>query len=252
MPTLKCFGTAGYHPNEKRETVCAFIPEYGIVLDAGTGFYRLRGQLTTPHLDIFLSHLHLDHSIGTTYLIDVLWGTDIKDVTIFGLTEHLEYLENKLFGSYLFPVAFGKEHFPYRLSPIDPPSDFTRRGVRIITQRLTHPGSSVGYRLELPHGNTLAYISDTTQSEDYLELVKGVDVLIHECNFPDGWEEHARKTGHSWTSGVARLAKKAGVKQLVLTHFNPLDDSKDPTHQDGAEETFPNTIIAEDGMEVSF
>lgn len=251
MPTIKILGTAGYHPSETRETLCHFIPEYGFVLDMGTGAYRLRGRIKTAHLDIFLSHLHLDHAIGTTFLIDILWGTGIKDVTIFGLKEHLDYLQEKLFGSYLFPIEFGKDPLHYHLSPITPGTIITRRGVKISTQKLVHPGDSVGYRFEFPDGEILAYVTDTTQSEDYLGLIKNADTLIHECNFPDSWREHAVKTGHSWASDVTRLAKKAGVRKLVLTHFNPLDTSEDPTHQTEAEETFPGTIIAKDFMEIS-
>ena len=44
-------GTAGYHPNERRQTACFMLPEEGIVLDAGTGFFRVRQHLATPTLD---------------------------------------------------------------------------------------------------------------------------------------------------------------------------------------------------------
>ena len=37
-------GTAGYHPSETRHTACVMLPEAGIVLDAGTGFFRVREQ----------------------------------------------------------------------------------------------------------------------------------------------------------------------------------------------------------------
>ncbi len=252
MPTLHVLGTAGYHPSDTRETVSILIPEYGFVLDAGSGFYRARGRITTPHLSIFLSHLHLDHSIGTTFLVDVLWGTDVKDVVILGLREHLVYLKDRLFGSPLFPLKFAEVPLAYALHPLDGGEHFSHRGVSVRTQKLIHPGSSLGYRFEFPDGKTLSYVTDTTQSDTYIELINNSDVLIHECNFPDGWEKHAKKTGHSWTSGVARLAKKANVKKLLLIHFNPLDPLRDPTHQDNAEEVFPHTIIAEDNMKIVF
>lgn len=252
MPTLHILGTAGYHPSDTRQTVSILIPEYGFVLDAGTGFYRARGKIVTPHLSIFLSHLHLDHSVGTTYLLDILWGSDIKDVVILGLEEHLAYLKNNLFGSPLFPLEFGGELLPYKLEAISTGAEFVHRDVRIRTQKLVHPGDSLGYRFEFPDGKTFSYVTDTTQSDAYLELIKNSDILIHECNFPDGWKEHAEKTGHSWASGVARLANKANVKKLLLTHFNPLDTSEDPTHQDKAEEVFPRTIIAKDNTKIVF
>ena len=54
-------GTAGYHPSETRHTSCLMLPEVGVVLDAGSGMFRVRDLLTTKTLDIFLSHAHLDH-----------------------------------------------------------------------------------------------------------------------------------------------------------------------------------------------
>jgi len=49
-----------------------------------------------------------------------------------------------------------------------------------------------------------------------------VDTLIHECNFTDAYAELAKSSGHSTTSQVIGLAKRAGVKRLVLMHWNPL------------------------------
>ena len=48
---LVVLGTAGYHPNDWRHTLCMMIPELGIMLDAGTGAYRAVRHLQTPELD---------------------------------------------------------------------------------------------------------------------------------------------------------------------------------------------------------
>ena len=68
---LVLLGTAGYHPNPRRQTLCSLLPECGIMLDAGTGVYRAAEYLTTPELDIFITHAHLDHVIGLSYLFSV-------------------------------------------------------------------------------------------------------------------------------------------------------------------------------------
>ena len=69
---LVVLGTAGYHPTDRRETACFVLPDLGIVLDVGMGMYRVRQYLATPELDIFLTHAHLDHVAGLTFLFDVL------------------------------------------------------------------------------------------------------------------------------------------------------------------------------------
>ena len=77
---LVLLGTTGYHPNDRRQTACLMIPELGIVLDAGTAMYRVRDRIETPELDIYLTHAHLDHVIGLTFLFDVLHEKNVRVV----------------------------------------------------------------------------------------------------------------------------------------------------------------------------
>ena len=79
---LIALGTAGYHPTERRQTACFLLPELGIVLDAGTGMFRLRERLATTQLDIYLTHAHLDHVAGLTFLLDVFNGKPMERVRV--------------------------------------------------------------------------------------------------------------------------------------------------------------------------
>lgn len=250
-------GTAGYHPSETRHTVSIVIPEMGFVLDAGTGFFRARDLIETKHLDIFLSHAHLDHLQGVTYLLDVLRKKNVpeENVTIWGKSDHLDYLADHIFGSPGFPVKF--ENKGWQARPVS--EMFTVRGVQIETKILPHPGLSVGYRFTFQDGKVLAYIMDTTTSGEQLSLMQKADLCIHECNFPDNLpglplptEEWAEKTGHSTTSRVNELALKANAKRLAVVHFNPLDTRDDPTEQANARVKFPGIIVARDMMEIEF
>ncbi len=75
---LHCLGTAGYHPSDTRQTSCYFLARDGVVLDAGTGIYRLTPLIQTDTLDILLSHAHLDHVVGLTFLLDVFFQRPVK------------------------------------------------------------------------------------------------------------------------------------------------------------------------------
>ena len=90
---LHLLGTAGYHPNQRRHTACLMLPELGIVLDAGTAMFRVRDFLQTSRLDIFLTHAHLDHIVGLTYLLDVLYDKPMKQVTVYGAADKLAAIE---------------------------------------------------------------------------------------------------------------------------------------------------------------
>ncbi|MBM4089980.1 MAG: MBL fold metallo-hydrolase [Planctomycetes bacterium] len=243
---LVLLGTTGYHPSDARQTACMALPEAGIVLDAGTGLYRLRNLLARPTLDIFVTHTHLDHVIGLTFLFDVLYQRDVQRVRVHGEAAKLAGLQEHLFNDCLFPAMP-----PIQWQPLSGPVALPEQ-TTLTYFPLEHPGGSIGYRLDWPD-RSMAYVTDTTARPDaaYVDAIRGVDLLLHECNFPDGMEDHAALTGHSCTSPVARVARKAGVGRLVLIHTNPLVESDDAIGLDTARAIFPATCIGTDYMEIT-
>lgn len=243
---LLLLGTAGYHPSATRQTACLMIPEAGIVLDAGTGMFRVRDAIATRTLDIFLTHAHLDHVVGLTYLIDVLHGRQMDRVTVHGDATKLAAVREHLFAEALFPVEPACEFCPLAAAVS------LGCGGTLTHFPLAHPGGVVGFRLDWP-GHSLAYVTDTTASEDapYVAAIRGVNLLVHECNFPDAHADLAALTGHSNLSPVARLAKRAGVGQLVLTHVNPLTDGSD-LDLAAAGRIFGRVSLGQDGQSIEF
>ncbi len=101
---LVLLGTTGYHPNENGHTPCMLLPEAGVMFDAGTAIFLAPRLLATPTLDIFLSHAHLDHTIGLTYLFSVIHQHPLERVRVFGEAEKLAAIEEHLFSEFLFPA----------------------------------------------------------------------------------------------------------------------------------------------------
>ncbi|WP_153555545.1 MBL fold metallo-hydrolase [Roseimaritima sediminicola] len=245
---LHCLGTAGYHPNEHRHTSCYAVPEAGVVLDAGTGMFRLAPLIETDQVDILLSHAHLDHVVGLTFLLATLYQRPVEVVRIWGKRQKLDAIRTHLFAEDLFPVPLEVQWCALEDGP---PELLGKPQVRWFS--LEHPGGSVGYRIDWP-GHSLAYVSDTVADPiaDYVSTIRGVNLLLHECNFRDDQTQWAEKTGHSWTSRVASVAQMAQVRQLVLTHLNPLENGDDPVGIDSARQLFPQTQIAADKMVLEF
>ena len=244
---LLLLGTTGYHPSERRHTPCLLLPECGLMLDAGTAMFRAAAHLQSDTLDIFLTHVHLDHVIGLTYLFDLLRQRPLRRVTVHAAADKLAAIDEHLFAPALFPT---KPPFETRTLAAETPLP---QGGRLRSFPLTHPGGVLGFRLDWP-GHSLAYVTDTTAAAaaPYVEHIRGVDLLIHECYFPDGQEAWAAKTGHSCTTPVAQVARAAQVRQLVLVHLNPLDDGPDPINLRAARAIFPATELGHDGMAVEF
>ncbi|MGQ9575680.1 MAG: MBL fold metallo-hydrolase [Thermoguttaceae bacterium] len=244
---LVLLGTGGYHPNDRRQTACMMIPEHGVMLDAGTALYRAARYLKTPDLDIFLTHAHLDHVIGLTYLFNVLRVRPVERVRIYGIAEKLAAIEEHLFAAPLFPTRP-----PWQFVPLAGQVGLAGGG-RLRYFSLVHPGGAIGFRLDWP-GHSLAYVTDTTAAPDaaYLQQVRGVNLLVHECHFPDSQADWAGRTGHSHTTAAAELARRAGAGRLVLVHFNPLCPEADPIGLRAARSVFPRTDLGEDLMELEF
>jgi ribonuclease Z len=244
---LVLLGTGGYHPSDARQTACLMLPETGVLLDAGTAMYRAKRFLRTDELDIFLTHAHLDHVVGLTYLIDVLADRTMKRVTVHAEPEKIEAIRTHLFAEALFPVPPRCEFAPVAREVALP------GGGRVTHFPVAHPGGAVGFRLDWP-GHSMAYVTDTTAAPNapYLDAVRGVDLLVHECYFPDKNTELATLTGHSTTSEVARVAKNAAVGKLVLVHVDPSKEEVDPVGAAAARAIFSGTYLASDLDEVEF
>lgn len=233
---LHFLGTAGYHPNDDRHTACLFIPECGLMFDAGTGMYRAIELAQTGTLEILLSHAHLDHVFGLTFLLDLIFKSPVDQVRVYGEADKLNAVRTHLFNEAMFPVVP-----PIQWVELESlPTGFKLCGAELTWFRLEHPGGSVGYRMDWPT-TSMAYVTDTTcrENSDYWPIVEGVEHLIHECNFTDEEIRFAEMTGHSWPTTVFRQAAKHQVKHLWLTHMNPLAEGDDPLRLTNGESRHP-------------
>ncbi|MGA7614462.1 MAG: ribonuclease Z [Thermoanaerobaculia bacterium] len=98
-------------------------------------------------------------------------------------------------------------------------------------------------------GKVVTYCTDTRPCAASVELAHRADLLIHEATYGDDHESEAREYLHSTASEAAAVARDAGAKRLLLTHFSPRYEDVTPLLQQ-ARELFPATEIAEDLAEL--
>jgi ribonuclease BN (tRNA processing enzyme) len=224
------------------------LPEVGLVLDAGSGMCRLGEYLQTERLDIFLTHAHLDHVLGLTYLVNVVPADVAANTTVYGAADKLAAVREHLFDPAIFPVEP-----PFHFEPLDDWESVAAGGGRVSHFPLEHPGGSLGIRVDWP-GRSLAYVTDTTATSgaNYVERIRGVDLLLHECNFADDDRDLPKTTGHSWLVPVAEVAAAANVGRLVLVHLGPHYKSDKAFDLTAARRVFRAVEIGTDRTSIDF
>jgi ribonuclease Z len=116
-----------------------------------------------------------------------------------------------------------------------------------VNGRMIKPSQVMGLRRP---GRKVVYSGDTRPCDLIARESTGADLLIHDGTLADELREWAIETKHSTTAEAAQIAKKANVKQLILTHFSSrYSENAEPLLLD-AKGVFENTILAEELMEI--
>jgi ribonuclease Z len=114
-----------------------------------------------------------------------------------------------------------------------------------VDGRTIHPEELVGPPRP---GRKVVYTGDTRPSRQIAAAAHGADLLIHEATFAQDEAKRAVQTGHSTAREAARIARDAGVRQLILTHFSPRYSDEPRILEREARTVFPETQAAYDGM----
>lgn len=120
--------------------------------------------------------------------------------------------------------------------------DFTAAdGTVIPHQRLTKPADP---------GRSYAYCCDTAYNPSMIPIIKGADMIYHDCTYAGQDAERAKKHFHSTATDAARTALEAGVGRLILGHFSARYTDESILLEE-AISTFPNTILAKENLTVT-
>lgn len=97
-------------------------------------------------------------------------------------------------------------------------------------------------------GLSLAYITDTRPTRALSAFARDVDLLICESMYDDPADlPLAQVNAHMVVTESAGLARDAGARALLLTHFSPKIINTTPA-ENAACRVFPHTRAARDGM----
>lgn len=152
----------------------------------------------------------------------------------------------------------GVDCFGYRLKEKDKrtmlPEKLAAAGIRgPMIGQLQKKGSvevdGKSYTLDdfsLPRlGQGMAFVMDSRPCAAAVELARGVDLFVCESTYLATESVEAHDHGHMTASDAARIARDAGVRRLILTHFSQRYQSTEPFVQE-ARAIFPDSIAARD------
>ena len=229
-----------------------------LVLDAGTGIRRLGARLASEprRVDVFLTHLHMDHIQGLGFFQPLFRAG--FDVHLWGPPSSTQALRARLV-RYLSPPLF-----PVRLHEVDAHLEvhdvaggsFEIDGFEVTAAPIIHPGPTLGYRVAA-NGVSLAYLPDhepalsvdgsfpaSAEWTSGFDLAAGVDLLIHDAQYTPAEYELRVGWGHSRVSDAVAMARSAGAARLVTYHH-------DPDHDDALLDSLVDEArTAADGLEV--
>lgn len=98
---------------------------------------------------------------------------------------------------------------------------------------------------QIKPGDVIAVAIDTLPCQAAVDLAEGARLFLCESTYLETHRDLAEKHHHLTAKQAAEIAKEAGAKMLVLTHFSARYQDAEVFAQE-AKPVFPNTFVAED------
>ncbi len=242
-------------------TPCASVISAGgdiVIIDAGTGIKSLGESLMARQdsgnlrLHLLLTHFHLDHILGLPFFAPLYAaGSEITFYSPLGSRQTEKQLRGLMSGRY-FPVDFRETASAKTYAKIGEDT-VTIGKLEVSGCPLNHPQGSFGYKIADRSGS-IVFATDTEPPEEGLDerlagFIRGSAFFVCDATFTPEEYKVRQGWGHStWLDGT-RLARRAGVPGLLLSHLNP--DHADAQIDElvrSARREFPGTRAAREGL----
>lgn len=206
---------------------------------------------------IFITHRHIDHSLGVFWLIrHILAG--VKDgsyegsCTIYGHHEVLEIIQRAV------PVFFSTKHQQRMDGRIHLHELEDGETIEIIGRPVTFfdvgadKVRQYGFSMELPDGGRLVSCGDEPARPAAEPYTRGAKYLMHEafCLEDEGWLAARRGKYHSTVEEAAARAADLGAENLILHHTQDnLRGRRKDMYRQAAGKHFAGTIYVPDDLD---
>ena len=198
---------------------------YSLLFDIGLGTMRslLKVGISPMKIkEIYLTHLHPDHTSELIPLLFSFRNPEFKrdsDLTIVGPPGFIDFYNGlkDIYGKWIDEDSY-QLNLHETLNKTCKKDDF-----RIESYEVVHTKYSLAYRIENNQSKAIVYSGDTDYCQEIIEISEKAELLILECAHPEGMKVE----GHLIPSLAGKIAQKAKVKKLILTHFYPICENYD-------------------------
>ncbi len=219
------------------------------MLDLGTGaFANLRRYVDYDRLGgVVISHMHADHFIDLIPLRYALrYGSHRRAGKLrvhlppggLAMLKQLVSAFAPEGGEFLSDV--------FELSEYDPSAPLPIQGATLRFAQTSHYIPSYAIRWER-HGTSVTYSADTAPDERVVRLARGSEVFLCEATLLRGEAEPGER-GHCSAEEAGAMARAAGVRRLVLTHYGEESTSRDL--DEAARSVFDGEVVVADDHRV--
>lgn len=206
-----------------------------LLLDCGSGVLGNLQKFTRfDELDaILLSHLHSDHMSDMMVLryavqIKMNRGELKAPLKVYAPSEPAE--------------EYGRLSIPgiFNLKPLDESTGLEFGKLKLKFGRMKHPVTSYGMCIE--NGlKKFVYSGDTSWNDNLVGFAAKADMLLIDAGLLSR-DKRSDNVPHLTAAECGTVARTAGVKRLMLTHFWPEDDTREHLSEASAE--FPGVEIS--------
>ncbi|HVS20438.1 MAG TPA: 3',5'-cyclic-nucleotide phosphodiesterase [Pyrinomonadaceae bacterium] len=210
------------------QRLTCFLIDDRVAVDAGSiGIALTESQRCTVR-DVIVTHPHMDHIASLPIFVDDLFADLDQPIRIHATQEVIDLLERDVFNDNVYPRFAELKNERGRVMqyvPFGIDKEFSVAHLRVTAVAVNHIVPTVGL-LVRDEKSTVAFSSDTAETEDFWKLVNRaphLDALFIEASFPNSMRKLAEVSKHLTP---AMLSKELGKLShngidILAVHLKP-------------------------------
>jgi len=275
-------GSGNPYPNPQRSgpSVAVIVNGTPYIVDAGEGIWRAMGREMAEFgggkvkgfelqnfawKQVFLTHLHSDHTLGLPALILAPWNMKRADPPHIYGPPGTKDLVDGILSAYRHDIAFrvyGDETLNdtgWRAVAHEIWEDglvYSDENVKVRAFKTEHSTAPMPYAYQFETPDRIVTISGDTRVSEGMRLAsEGADILVHEVFGLDGIEKRPHGTKnvskyHTSTKELAELAMHVKPDLLVLYHVQTFSENPDQLVKEIKEFGFEGKVINSNDRDV--